>query len=848
VAVVIEPAGRSVVGGSVPAVWGNVPQRNKNFTGRLILLDNLRARLTSDTTTAVLPHTLHGMGGVGKTQLAMEYAYRYQGEYDVVWWVSADAPSLVRPALAALAPLLGLEVPPGRTEETIAAVLNALRTGVPYSRWLLVFDNADEPEDLAAFMPQGPGHVLITSRNRRWDDVVETIEVDTFTREESVEFLGRRVEGMDPRDAGRLAEELGDLPLALEQAGSLQAQSGMSTGEYLALYQEAAGRLLAEGSPANYPVTVAAAWSVSVTQVSKHLPMALELLRRCAFFGPEPIRRELLNNGRNVLGPPLRDFLSDPIMVARAVRELGRYALARIDNNRKTLQVHRIIQRLIRDQIPEAEADAMRHEVHQLLAAADPVEPNDAGNWPVYAELYTHIGPSGTVGCQQSKVRLLLINIVRYLFHFGDYSAGLTEADRAIERWTADAGPDNRDVLVMSGVKADLLWAMGRYAEAYELRRTTLERMRATLGPDYEETLIVMNGHGADLRARGEFAAALELDRESLQLHRNVFGDHFRTFYSVNNLAEDYSLISDYARSLELAERNYLDRRVFYGGDDDVMVLRALGIWATALRLAGQYLAARETAERAYRLFRELIARGKIGEDHPFALQQAKDLSVARRKAGAFPEALDLAQDVYRKYQKVFDWPEHPDRLAAGINLGNALRAMNRTDEAVDRIERSVRRYADSLGPDHPYTHATTLNLALVRRQGGDTDEARRLLEAALDGLKSRLGPDHHYTLTCVTNLATAVSESGEVQAGLELGEDTLRRFRALLGPDHPHTLVCATNLSLDMKALDRRQDGEELAADTLTRYRRVLGATHPDVVAAMDGQRLDFDFEPLPF
>jgi tetratricopeptide (TPR) repeat protein len=832
----------------VPAVWGNVPQRNKNFTGRLILLDNLRASLTADTATAVLPHTLHGLGGVGKTQLAMEYAYRYQNEYDVVWWVPADEPSLIRPALASLAPQLGLEFPIGRTEEAITAVLNALRTGVPYSRWLLVFDNADEPEDLNVFLPQGPGQVLITSRNQRWNDIVETIEVDVFEREESIDFFRRRVEGINSDEAALLAEELGDLPLALEQAGALQAQSGMSTVEYLDLYQNAAGRLLSEGSPANYPVPVAAAWSVSVGQVAKHMPMAIDLLRRCAFFGPEPIRRDLLNNARNVLGPPLRDFFDDPILVSRAIRELGRYALARIDNNRRTLQVHRIIQRLIRDEIAEPEAAEMRHEVHQLLAAADPSEPRDTVNWPIYAELYTHTIPSESVTCQQVKVRQLLINIVRYLYYVGDYSSGLTEADRAITQWTADSGGDDREVLVMSGAKATILWTIGRYAEAYELRRNTLERMRATLGQDYEETLIVMNGHGADLRARGDFTAAVELDRESLRMHRAVFGDHSRTFASMNNLAEDHGLISDYPTALDLAERNYRDRRIFYGGEDDLGVLYSLGVWATVLRLSGQYLAARETAERAHRLFRELIARGRISDSHPMALQQAKDLSVARRKAGAFPEALDLAQDVYMKYQKIFEWPAHPERLAAGINLGNALRAMGQTDEAVDRIERSVRRYTDSLGADHPYTHASTLNLALVRRQSGDIGEARRLLEVALDGLKSRLGPDHHYTLTCVTNLATTISEGGDVAVAVQLGEDTLRRFRLLLGPDHPHTLVCATNLSLDMKTSDREQDGADLAADTLARYRRVLGATHPDVVGAAEGQRLDFDFEPLPF
>ena len=164
---------RTRASGHVPEVWGGVPQRNKNFTGRDDLLAELRASITTDM-TVVLPHALHGIGGVGKTQVAIEYAYRYRAEYDLVWWISADQTVLVPSSLAALAPRLGLpEATATGIQEAAAAVIDALRRGDPYERWLVIFDNADQPEDITDFLPRGSGHVLITSRNHRWAGVVE---------------------------------------------------------------------------------------------------------------------------------------------------------------------------------------------------------------------------------------------------------------------------------------------------------------------------------------------------------------------------------------------------------------------------------------------------------------------------------------------------------------------------------------------------------------------------------------------------------------------------------------------------------------------------------------------------
>lgn len=844
---VSESSATAASPGRVPTVWGSVPQRNKNFTGREDLLRELRNRVTAEV-TALLPHTLQGLGGVGKTQLAIEYAYRYSGEYDVVWWIPSDQEALVRSTLAALAPRLGLTaIAPGRVDDTARAVLDALRKGEPYGRWLLIFDNADQPETIRPLIPHGPGHVLVTSRNHRWQSMADTIEVDVFARPESLEFLHRRVPAIEDVEAGRLAHELGDLPLALEQAGALMAETAMPVDTYLELLSKQASKILEENPPSDYPVSVAAAWGLSVAQLRDQTPYAMDLLRRCAYFGPEPIPMDLLNRGRYVLGPPLRETLSDPILVSRAVRELGRYALARIDNSRKTLQVHRLIQRLIRDDIRPEQGATMRHEVHLLLAASDPGEPEEFENWPKYAELFAHMGPAAVAECSQPEARQLTLNMARYLFTTGNWTTALRFINRALDLWTRESGEDHRDVLVMSKHKADVLRGLGQYTDAYNLSKTILETMRAVLGPQHEETLMALNGYGGDLRSRGRFAEARAQDEASLAMHQRVFTkDHRRTFMAANNLALDYSLTSDYEAARKLDEQNYHDRRDFFGEDDSLDTLRSLGALARDLRQLGRYAEAQVASEQTYEAYQTLVQAGKLHANHPLILSQTKDLAVARRKVGDFAEALALAQDVYGRYRDRFG-ENHLDTLAAAINLGNAQRLTGEFEAAAERIEETARRYRQVLGPGHPFTHSSALNLAIVRRQQGNAARAKTLLQEALAGLKDTVGPNHHYTLTCATNLASAMADLGETEEAQRLGEATLEVFREVLGENHPHTLACAANLSIDLRTLGETQAADELIQDTLNRYRRSLGEDHPDTQDAAAGRRLDFDFEPPP-
>ena len=223
----------------LPCVWGDVPPRNPNFTGREELLSRLHKELLTAREATVLPQALHGMGGVGKSQLAIEYVHRHSNEYDLVWWISAEQNSLVLSSLVKLAQRLGLDVNP-EANSAVPAVQDALNAGkTEYERWLLVFDNAESIEEVRPYFPTGGGgRIVVTSRNPEWASVARALEVDVFTREESKAFLTDRAPKLSDGDANRLAEALGDLPLAIEQAASWRAATGMPVDKYLSLLNE----------------------------------------------------------------------------------------------------------------------------------------------------------------------------------------------------------------------------------------------------------------------------------------------------------------------------------------------------------------------------------------------------------------------------------------------------------------------------------------------------------------------------------------------------------------------------------------------------------------------------------
>lgn len=435
--------GQSVA--KIPTLWGEMPPRNKNFTGRTEVLDEIRLNLA-----ATRPVALQGLGGIGKTATAVEYAYRYRKFYDLVWWIPADQRVSVRASLANLATHLGLAEAAagsvGSVDVAVRSVLNALLKGKPFSRWLLIYDNADQPEEILDLIPTGEGEVLITSRNHHWQFFASTVSMDVFTRVESTELLLKSVpKGLTRPDADRLAERLDGLPIALVQAQGLLSETGMQAAEYLHLLDEQITSLLSEGKAPDYPYSMTAAWAISVAAL-QHLPQALTLLRFLSFFGSDPIPRDLLRRGLRSATTEVSDLLHEPILVARSVRELGRFAL--ISTTGQQVTVHRLTQALVRDELSADEQARYRQEVHLRLAAAAPSNPDNPQGWPRFHELIPHL-TSPAVQLEKSQdqtVRELALKGMRYLLASGDPATCRTLAELCIPQWTADSGPDSADV------------------------------------------------------------------------------------------------------------------------------------------------------------------------------------------------------------------------------------------------------------------------------------------------------------------------------------------------------------------------------------------------------------------
>lgn len=824
-----------------PLIFGNVPPRNPNFTGRDELLDQLTKRLSSGT-TAVLPSALHGLGGIGKTQMATEYIYRHLHDYDLVWWIDAAHTTQIRAGLTELATMLGLQ---GAAEASVAvpAVIEALRTGRPFRRWLLVFDAAESPDTVLPFFPRnGPGEILITSRNSDWAGIARPLELAVFKREESVELLGRRGPEIDPDDADELAEKLGDLPLAVEQAAAWRAVTGMPVQEYLRLFDESVEEILDTASAPDNEVSVAAAWNVSFEELKTRNPAAHQILHICAFFSPEPISRDLLTGVNRVsISPELDAALRDPIKLARAIRDINRYGLAKIDHGNNTLQLHRLVQLVLRNRVMARQVHArMQHGAHQLLAALDPNDPESSRHWARYRELLPHAYAANVLDCDDDWPRQLYINLMRYLFEYGDHEEAARLGLEARKRFTDALGPTHPQTLEVSSRLGLYLWAIGRYSEAAELNQRTLALRLQVSGEENEETFALQRNITIDLRAQGDFAASTELSEEVYQKSKRMFGeDDPETLNAAYQHAISLRLAGAYRAAAEL-DQETLRRRIEVLGRDHVRTFSVNASLIVDLREAGDYGQARVQQERLTENF-----HARFGLDQLDSATHSFLLAVTRRKDGDHPGALGLSTEALKRFRLAYG-DDHS--VTMGCALAHSLDLRHSGDlAAAKRLgEETFERYRSGLGEHHPHTLVANVDLAVTLRLMGDVEGARILDERALEQFRAGIGPDHPYAVAATINLASDLAALGEFDRAVELGRDAVERGTQVLGEDHPTVLAASFNLGLDLAALGRTDEAAPFRDPILVRYRRVLGEAHPGTQAAGRGARANCDIDPI--
>jgi hypothetical protein len=684
--------------GRLPVVW-NVPSRLASFTGRRELLEEIRGLLHGDgggRVAVVQATALHGLGGVGKTQLAVEYAHRYAADYRYVWWVDAEQATLIGEKVADLARGLGL-TPTGVIVDDVAAVRGELRRR---GGWLLIFDNAEDAVTIRPWLPDGPGHVLVTSRSPGWGQVVaEPVRVDVLDRPDSVELLTRRVHGLDPATAAELARELGDLPLALEQAAAYLEQTALPPAVYLRRFRDHRRAMLAKGTDLAYGGTVDTAWAFALERLQKTAPAAAVLLQICARLAPEPIPLSLFAEHADLLPRPLRQTLGvgDPATALDdVVADVLRYALARRHGD--TLVVHRLVAAVVTAHQPPGQIAARADTAAALLAAACPGHPTEAVTWPVWAAL----GP-----------------------HMLHAAAGLT------------AAADPHHLLWYAGSFAVYLFTRGDYAAAHELSSSLHGDALTALGADHRATLYHANHFAIALSGIGEHQAACDLDEDTLARCRRIFGDdHPKTLNSAANLIGRRLALGEYQAARELGEDALARcRRVL--GHDHRDTLGSAHNLAKTLGSINEHQAARD-------LNADTLARCRrvLGDDHPDTLITATSLGDNLRAIGEYRAARDLEEDTLARCRRVLG-DDHPYTLSPFHNLAQTLDHVGEREAARDLEKDTLARFRRVLGVDHPYTLGSAHSLAVVLDRLGEHGAARELADDTLARRRKVLGPSH---------------------------------------------------------------------------------------------------------
>ncbi len=673
----------------------NIPfQRNPYFTGREDVLEKLHSALKSDK-AAALAQAISGLGGIGKTQTAVEYTYRYRNEYDAVLWVKADSREALISDYAALAQVLDLPEKDAKEQNLIAAAVR--RWLENNSGWLLVFDNADEPRLLEDYIPiNHKGHILLTSRAQLFDNlgISKPVELEKMPPDEAKEFLLKRTGRSDLSQVEneailKIVEELDYLPLALEQAGAYIKELKAGFSNYLSSYRTRGMDMFKKHLPVTgkYPKSVATTWLLNFEEVEKKSKASAELLTASAFLNPDNIPFELIIMGAPELGEMISSAIKgiekDPLVLDELLLPLTRYSL--ISRDVGTYSILRLVQAVIRDRIGK---DAERIWAERTVKAINSAFPAvEFSNWHLCERLIPHA---------QAGFEL----IKKYEFEFEEAASLLNQTGFYLNEHA-------------------------RYAETEPMYRRALEMSEKLLGKNHNDVATSLNNLAGLYMTKGKYNQAKPMYKRALKIREKSLGkDHIDVAHSINNLAELYRTQEKYnkaeplyLRSLEIKEKSF--------GKNHPDVAISLNNLGELYRAQGIYAEAELMHKRALE-----INEKSLGKNHPDIAISLNNLAGLYDSQGKYAKA----KPIYRRALKIFEKSfrkDHPYIATLLNNLAELYKTEGKYGKAELFYRRALEIYEKSLGKNHSSVAMVLENLAALLRKTNREAEAKEMEERA---------------------------------------------------------------------------------------------------------------------
>ncbi|KAF7345915.1 FabD/lysophospholipase-like protein [Mycena venus] len=746
-------------------------------------------------------YILHGLGGSGKTQIALKFLEmmnRYQTpRFTKQFFINASSRQTLDTAFKniAIAQRIG-----NTPEDGLLWLISE------FEEWMLLFDNADDPSiDLFPFFPRCThGNIIITTRNpqlaehgprshSRVGDMDETSAIDLLllraVTDKTIETTER---------ASEIVKELSYLPLAIIQAGAYISKFNC-LHRYLSIYRENRAKLLRQHSMQShddYGWTVYTTWEISFRQLSK---AAAQFLRLCSLLNhdsiPEAIfeqaaawiinddgqEAQTLQEAREYL----YNFLSDPGTWEQQsfmdiIAEIQGYSLINRHDIRDTLSIHPLVHSWCRDTLDDE---------------------------PRTRECMTDIVGMSVQLAEDA-----------YLFRIGlmSHVDSLVQASATIKPMFQEK-------------YARIYYDSGRFNEAKLLELLVLERQKQLLGADHPDTLSAMSNLAFTYRKLGRYQEAEPLEGIVLEKRKQLLGaDHPDTLLAIANLAATYCKLGRYQEA-EPLEGIVLEKRKQLLGADHPHTLLAMGNLAATYHKLGRYQEAEPLEGIVLEKRKQLL-----GADHPHTLSAMANLAATYRKLGKYQEAEPLEGIVLEKRKQLLG-ADHPHTLWAMGNLASTYHKLGRYQEAEPLEGIVLKKRKQLLGADHPHTLSAMANLAATYRKLGRYQEAEPLEGIVLEKQKQLLGADHPHTLSAMANLAATYRKLGRYQEAEPLESIVLEKRKQLLGADHPHTLSAMANLAVTYCKLGRYQEAEPLEGIVLERRKQLLRADHPHTLLAME-------------